>query len=392
MSTVILHSDSGIIRYAWGEKSLYEVNDAINWSELELFLKENENEQKFVFLSYDLGKEVLPVKRLNKSTLPLIRVWVPKQYVEVSKEGKLKLVNISLEEFESRKNDLNKKEIPKFNWKTDSTKQQYIEKVNYLKSHIQYGNIYEINFCQNLKAELELDFNVLGLYNHLYEKNPTPFSFYFDSKEWALCSSSPERFLKKTGSKLISQPIKGTTKRGTTKEEDEALKVQLLADPKERSENVMIVDLVRNDLSKIAKKASVQVDELCGLFSYPTVHQLISTVSCEIESKTTFSDIIKATFPMGSMTGAPKISAMNFAEENEGFSREAYSGSFGYMDSNGDFDLNVIIRTLVFNKNKKEVTCSVGGAITIHSDAEKEYEECKTKVSKIINLFGTCPL
>ncbi len=166
----------------------------------------------------------------------------------------------------------------------------------------------------------------------------------------------------------------------------------MLTDPKERSENVMIVDLVRNDLSKIAKKASVNVDELCGLYSYPTVHQLISTVSGELESSITFSDIIKATFPMGSMTGAPKISAMNWAEENEGFSREAYSGSFGYIDSNGDFDLNVIIRTLVFNKKNKEVTCSVGGAITIHSDAEKEYEECKTKVSKIINLFGTCPL
>lgn len=392
MSTVILHSDSGTIRYAWSEKSLYEVNDAVNWSELELFLKEHENELKFVFLSYDLGKEVLPVKRLNKSTLPLIRVWVPKQYVEISKEGEIKLVNITLEEFESRKDDLNINETPIFNWKTDSTKQQYIEKINFLKSQIQYGNIYEINFCQNLKADFNLEINTLGLYNHLFEKNPTPFSFYFDSKDWTLCSSSPERFLKKTGEKLISQPIKGTIKRGASLEEDEVLKIQLLNDPKERSENVMIVDLVRNDLSKIAKKASVQVDELCGLYSYPTVHQLISTVSCELESKTSFTDIIKATFPMGSMTGAPKISAMNFAEENEGFSREAYSGSFGYIDSNGDFDLNVIIRTLVLNKKKKEITCSVGGAITIHSDAEKEYEECKTKVSKIINLFGTCPL
>lgn len=392
MSTVILHSDSGIIRYAWGEKSLYEIYGDLNWFELELFLKENENEQKFVFLSYDLGKEILPVKHINNAGLPLIRVWVPQQYVEVSKEGKIKLVNITLEEFESRRSAIDIKEIPVFNWKTDSTKKQYIDKVDYLKSQIQYGNIYEINFCQNLKADFDLDINLLGLYNHLFEKNPTPFSFYFDSKDWALCSSSPERFLKKKGSKLISQPIKGTTKRGVNEEEDKALKFQLLNDPKERSENVMIVDLVRNDLSKIAKKASVKVDELCGLYSYPTVHQLISTVSCELELSTTFSNIIKATFPMGSMTGAPKISAMNLAEENEGFSREAYSGSFGYIDSNGDFDLNVIIRTLVFNKKNKEVTCSVGGAITIHSDAEKEYEECRIKVSKIINLFGTCPL
>jgi para-aminobenzoate synthetase component 1 len=392
MSVVIIHSDSGTIRYAWGEKSLYEVFTSVNWSELDEFLKVNEAEQKFIFLSYDLGKEILPVTHKNRNTLPLVRIWVPEQYVEVSKEGEIKLVNISLEEFESRKSSSNIKETPEFIWKTDSTKKQYIDKVNYLKSQIQYGNIYEINFCQNLKADFELDINILGLYNHLFEKNPTPFSFYFDSKDWSLCSSSPERFLKKTGSKLISQPIKGTSKRGLNEEEDEALKVQLLNDPKERSENVMIVDLVRNDLSKIAKKACVEVNELCGLYSYPTVHQLISTVSCELESSTTFSDIIKATFPMGSMTGAPKISAMNLAEENEGFSREAYSGSFGYIDSKGDFDLNVIIRTLVFNKKNKEVTCSVGGAITIHSDAEKEYEECRTKVSKIINLFGTCPL
>lgn len=392
MSTVILHSDSGTVRYAWGEKSLYEVYESVNWEELESYLDENKDEIKFVFLSYDLGKEILPIKKKNTTSLPLIRIWVPEQYAEFSSNGSKKLINIDLDEFNSKIRFSKYNGGLNFNWLAELSKNEYIEKVNFLKSQIQYGNIYEINFCQNLKANYELDFDSLSLYHYLYEQNPTPFSFYFDSVDWALCSSSPERYLKKVDSKLISQPIKGTTRRGANIEQDEKLKVQLINDPKERSENVMIVDLVRNDLSKIAKKASVKVEELCGLYSYPTVHQLISTVSCELETTTTFSDIIKATFPMGSMTGAPKISAINLAEDNEGFTREAYSGSFGYIDSNGDFDLNVIIRTLVINKKQKEISCSVGGAITIHSDAEKEYEECRIKVGKIINLFGTCPL
>ncbi|MNU92937.1 Aminodeoxychorismate synthase component 1 [compost metagenome] len=152
----------------------------------------------------------------------------------------------------------------------------------------------------------------------------------------------------------------------------------------------MIVDLVRNDLSQIATKGSVLVDELCAVYSFPTVHQLISTVSCDLKENTSFSDILKASFPMGSMTGAPKKAAVELAEQYEGFSREFYSGSLGVIYPNGDFDLNVLIRTIVYNSQSKQLSCGVGGAITILSDAEAEYEECKAKVGKILALFGTC--
>ena len=197
-------------------------------------------------------------------------------------------------------------------------------------------------------------------------------------------SGSPERYIKKEGLKLISQPIKGTAKRGQSKEEDLRLKERLLADPKERAENVMIVDLVRNDLSKIARKNSVKVDELFGIYSFETVHQMISTISCEVEETTSFTDVLKATFPMGSMTGAPKHSAMKLIEKHENFKRGIYSGAIGYIAPNGDFDFNVVIRTLIYNRETKYLSCPVGGAITIQSSPEAEYEECNIKVQSIL--------
>jgi para-aminobenzoate synthetase component 1 len=163
------------------------------------------------------------------------------------------------------------------------------------------------------------------------------------------------------------------------------LKQQLQSDPKERSENIMIVDLVRNDLSRIAKKGTVKVSELCGIHTFETVHQMISTVECEVEEDLPFMDIVKASFPMGSMTGAPKVEAMKIIDEAEDFSRGIYSGSIGYISPNGDFDFNVVIRSMIYNIEKKYLSCSVGGAITILSDPEKEYEECQTKIKKILN-------
>ena len=203
--------------------------------------------------------------------------------------------------------------------------------------------------------------------------------------DYSIFSGSPERFLKKVGSKLISEPIKGTAKRGLTKTEDEELIKSLVSDPKERAENVMIVDLVRNDLSKIATKNSVQVEELCQIYSFETVHQMISRISCDIKESASFTEIIKATFPMGSMTGVPKIRAMELIEEHESFKRGVYSGSIGYIKPNGDFDFNVVIRSLVYNRKNNYLSCSVGGAITIQSDPEKEYEECLIKVKRILD-------
>jgi para-aminobenzoate synthetase component 1 len=196
---------------------------------------------------------------------------------------------------------------------------------------------------------------------------------------------SPERYIRKTVTKLISQPIKGTAPRDADAVKDAALAEWLKNDPKERSENVMIVDLVRNDMSCVAVKGTVRVEELCGIHSFETVHQMISTVSCEVGEDVSFTDILRATFPMGSMTGAPKYRSMQLIEEHESFQRGLFSGSIGYIDPNGDFDLNVVIRTVIHNAKNGYLSCGVGSAITIQSDPEKEYEECLVKVKKIMD-------
>jgi para-aminobenzoate synthetase component 1 len=198
-----------------------------------------------------------------------------------------------------------------------------------------------------------------------------------------LISASPERFLKKEGSRIISQPIKGTTRRGQNETEDNELKEQLKNDPKERAENVMITDLVRNDLSRFAQKGTVKVDELCGLYTVKTVHQMISTVSCQVSENVGLAKILRSTFPMGSMTGAPKVSSMQLIERYENMRRGLYSGSVGYVTPDGDFDFNVVIRSLQYNAPKKYLSAMVGGAITSGSIPEKEYEECLLKVEAL---------
>lgn len=267
------------------------------------------------------------------------------------------------------------------------TKAAYLEKVKALQQHIQLGDIYEVNFCQEFYAE-QVQINPINLYLKLNEKSPTPFSCFVKHNDNYLLCASPERFIKKVGDKIISQPIKGTIKRGETKAEDEALKEQLKNDPKERSENVMIVDLVRNDLSKIAQKASVNVDELCGIYTFPQVHQMISTVSANLKSDIGFEDILNATFPMGSMTGAPKVRAMELIEDYETTKRGLYSGTVGYIDENGDFDFNVVIRSIVYNKKNNYLSYMVGGAITALSNPEKEYEECLLKAKAMLEVLS----
>jgi para-aminobenzoate synthetase component 1 len=263
-----------------------------------------------------------------------------------------------------------------------------METVQELQHEIQLGNTYELNFCQNFYAENVPHFDSKLLIQRQFELTKAPFSAYIQLDEFEIFCGSPERFLQKTGNRIVSEPIKGTIRRGTNVEEDLHLKFTLANDPKERAENIMIVDLVRNDLSRIALKNSVAVDELCGIHTFETVHHMISTISCEIAPQTPISSILKATFPMGSMTGAPKISSMQLIENQESFKRGIYSGSMGYIKPNGDFDFNVVIRSFLKNNAKATMSCAVGGAITIQSDPEKEYEECLVKVKKMVQLFG----
>ncbi|WP_445732309.1 anthranilate synthase component I family protein [Mariniflexile sp.] len=257
-------------------------------------------------------------------------------------------------------------------------KEDYFEKINNMLAHIHRGDIYEANFCQEFYAE-NTQINPLETYNKLNGISNPPFATFLKCNDKYVLSASPERYLKKEGNTVISQPIKGTTKRSFDKVEDEQLKTELLKNEKERSENIMIVDLVRNDLSKTAIKGSVEVEELCKIYTFDQVHHMISTVKSKVESNTNPVDIIKSTFPMGSMTGAPKISAMKIIEALEETKRGIYSGAVGYFSPSGDFDFNVVIRSILYNETKKYVSYSVGGAITAKSDPLKEYEECLVK-------------
>lgn len=262
-------------------------------------------------------------------------------------------------------------------------KQAYLDAVNRVKKEIQLGNVYELNYCQEFKTKVD-GFSPYQAYLKLQKLSPMPFAAFYKQNESYLMSASPERYLLKKGDLIISQPIKGTSKRGANQEEDERLKSLLKLDPKEQNENVMIVDLVRNDLSRTATKNSVEVDELFGVYTFPQVHQLISTIKSKCDAKYDTLDVLKTTFPMGSMTGAPKISAMNIIEREEYSKRNLYSGTVGYISPNDDMDFNVIIRSLLYHSQKKILSLSVGGAITDLCDPEAEYQECLLKAKAII--------
>nr|WP_236669042.1 aminodeoxychorismate synthase component I [Aquimarina mytili] len=258
------------------------------------------------------------------------------------------------------------------------TKDVYKSKVSKMLEHIHRGDIYEANFCQEFFAKGSC-IDPLQTYHHLNDISKPPFATFFKMNHHYLLSASPERYIRKEGFKIISQPIKGTAKRSLNPKDDQQLIENLKNDPKERSENVMIVDLVRNDLSRTAAQGSVKVEELCEVYSFEQVHQMISTVVSKINKNTSPIDVLKSTFPMGSMTGAPKISAMQIIEELEVSKRGLYSGAMGYFTPNGDFDFNVVIRSILYNKEEEYISYTVGGAITAKSDPDKEYEECLLK-------------
>ncbi|MDN6280401.1 MAG: anthranilate synthase component I family protein [Psychroflexus sp.] len=277
--------------------------------------------------------------------------------------------------------------LPQFEFQSRMPRKMYLENASHLMQHIQRGDIYEINFCQEYYAE-NVTFNCLQAYKRLRELSKAPFSVFAKHDSHYIISASPERYLSKTETDLISQPIKGTAKRDSDLEKDEALKIMLQNDPKERAENIMIVDLVRNDLSKIAQKSSVCVDELCEIYSFEQVHQMISTLRCSVDKNIHLSDILKASFPMGSMTGAPKYKTMQLAEKYENTKRGLYSGSVGYITPEFNFDFNVIIRSLLYNADTRYLSYMVGSALTAQSDIEKEYEECELKGKAMKQIFG----
>jgi para-aminobenzoate synthetase component I len=272
---------------------------------------------------------------------------------------------------------------PSFNIVSPLSKEKYVKKVKLLQQHIKRGDCYEINFCQQFFAE-DASIDPITTYKKLSQLSPAPFgSFYKRNNNYCLCSS-PERFLQKKGNKLLSQPIKGTSKRDNDLAKDAANKKYLIESSKEKSENVMVVDLVRNDMSMICQKGSVKVKELFGIYSFSQVHQMISTIEGTLSPDKTFTDAIEACFPMGSMTGAPKKRVMELIEKYEDTQRGLFSGSIGYITPNADFDFNVVIRSIFYNQTKKHLSFFAGSGITFYSNAEDEYEECLAKVAAIL--------
>lgn len=266
------------------------------------------------------------------------------------------------------------------------SKEEYIQKVRQMQAHIQRGDIYEANFCQEFYANGSID--PLYTYYRLNALSEAPFACFMKINDKYVIGASPERFLQKIGRRLLSQPIKGTAKRAEDPEEDLRIKESLVANPKERSENIMITDLVRNDLSHYAQKGSVEVRELCAPYTFKQVHQLITSITAELKEGVRAIESLRTTFPMGSMTGAPKLSAMQFIEQLESTRRSVYSGAIGYFTPAEDFDFNVVIRSIFYNETRQYLSFSVGSAITAIASAEAEYEECLLKGKALIKAIN----
>jgi para-aminobenzoate synthetase component 1 len=378
---------------AAGSKVNIEVQAGEAFDTLRSFYAENKNEWLFSHLSYDLKNETEKLYSENSDGIGFsdLHFFVPEILIELNEsevaihcEGDAQLIFDNILSCSTAITENIKSSVvvrPKIN------RDIYIGIIEKLKQHILRGDCYEINFCQEFFAE-HADIDPLYIYNRLIELSPNPFSvFYKLNTRYCLCAS-PERYLKKEGNKIISQPIKGTSKRNLQNAaEDKKAKDYLIESEKEKSENVMVVDLVRNDLSRICKPGTVKVDELCAVYSFPQVHQMISTVSGEVEAGKDWIDCMEATFPMGSMTGAPKKKVMELIEQYEQTKRGLFSGAIGYVKPNGDFDFNVVIRSILYNASDKYLSFQTGGGITYNSNPLLEYDESLLKASAMMKVL-----
>ena len=348
----------------------------------------------FGYLSYDLKNDTedLTSRNFDKLDFPDLFFFQPKKlFLIKGNQLEMQYLRMCDDEMESDFEEIIQCSVfsvqsSEVEVKQRISKEKYLSKVSKMLEYIHRGDIYEANFCMEFFAE-EARIEPLDIYQKLNTISEPPFAVYFKNNFQYLLSASPERYLRKEGAKVISQPIKGTTRRGANYDEDDVLKSNLAQNEKERSENIMIVDLVRNDLSHTATKGSVAVEELCEVYTFKQVHQMISTVVSQVENTTSPVEIIRTTFPMGSMTGAPKISAMKIIEELEETKRGLYSGAVGYFTPTGDFDFNVVIRSILYNAKKQYLSFSVGSAITSQAIPENEYAECLLKANAMFEVL-----
>ena len=362
--------------------------------QLQNFIDSKTDRWLFGHLNYDLKNELeqLTSSHNDHIQFPVLFFFEPAILIRINEEQ----MTIEAHEPEKIFNEINNVSLKplaeegKLNEviiKNRIEQEEYISIIRQLQQHILRGDCYEINFCQEFFAE-QIEVDPLSIYKKLSDISPNPFSAFFRlNDKWLLCAS-PERFLKKEGKKIVTQPIKGTSKRIQGDErKDEQNKSWLFHSDKDRSENVMVVDLMRNDLSKICEEGTVKVDELFGIYSFPQVHQMISTISGELKNNISFLDIIRATFPMGSMTGAPKKRVMELIEQYEKSKRGIFSGAVGYISPSVDFDFNVVIRSIMYNKSSQYLSFQTGSAITFYSDPEKEWGECLLKAEAMKKVF-----
>lgn len=369
---------------AIGNKNSFIANAGNALNDLQDFLNEDPC-WLFGHLGYGLKNEIEPISSSYKERLgfPDIFFFEPKIIIRLS-ENEMKIeseddagkIFQEIMQVDGKKVEFKKDPI---NIQQRISKKEYIDTIEQLKRHILRGDCYEINYCMEFFAE-EAVVDPLVVYHQLSNSSPNPFSALYKLEDkWLICAS-PERFIKREGSKILSQPIKGTSSRFLKdRNKDKKSKEELYESQKDRSENVMVVDLVRNDLARVCKEGTVKVDELFGIYSFPQVHQMISTVSGDLKDEISFIEIIKATFPMGSMTGAPKRKVMQLIDQYEKSGRGIFSGAVGYITPENDFDFNVVIRSIMYNSSDKYLSFMAGSGITFYSDAEKEYEECLLK-------------
>lgn len=400
--SILLFLDSNSYQSVYGRYecllatgAIYATDPDITLASLQEYHTQNKD-WLFGHICYDYKNQIelkLSSHHQPKLVFPLLQFFCPQHVCYIDKlKNTLCIESVTSSPDSIYKAILENKEttstnIPKIDFKKRTDKEHYLDTIHKLREHIAEGDCYEINYCcegYNEAAEIV----PLKVFTALNKLSPAPFAAYYRNNDKYLMCASPERYLQKAGNRISSQPIKGTARRDSDEDTDKRIKYELQQSIKERAENVMIVDLVRNDLARSCETGSVQVDELMGIYSFPQVHQMISTVSGTLKSDTSFADAIRYSFPMGSMTGAPKIMVMQLIDQYEQARRELYSGTVGYIDPNGDFDFNVVIRSLFYNAANKYLSYQTGGAITYDSNAEQEWEEMRLKAWAMERIFS----
>lgn len=341
---------------------------------------------------WDQGADHWPGRHAQDDGFGAFNWWTPDAWVHI-KHGKAVLfaeadkLEVAKDILDQLSSTPRSPALPKsIDWTCDTSRHHYLAQLSRLKDHIQRGDIYEVNYCVQRRAQVP-DLDPFDAFGALLRRSDAPFASLYRVGDRFAVGMSPERFLRVEGDRVITQPMKGTTRRSADPQEDAALAIALATSAKERSENIMAVDVARNDLSRVAASRSVQVDELCHVQPYGAVHQMVSTVSARLRPGLGPWDAVRAAFPMASMTGAPKLRALQLIDEAEDQARGLYSGAMGFQLPDGTLDLHVVIRTLTFNAATGEAALLTGSAITALSDPEQEWAECELKANSILNAL-----